>query len=88
MVIDKNQFHERLSSIITQLKADKRSGDQLYNGASSITIVMGKSDEASGFSKASAMQVRNHGRACAPQFLLTVCPSSGSSATSFHLRFS
>jgi len=55
--IDKNQFHERLSALITQWKADKRSGDQLFGGAGSITIVMGKSDESQGFNKASAMQV-------------------------------
>jgi len=55
--IDKTQFHERLSALITQWKSDKRSGDQLYNGAGSIALVMGKSDESQGFNKASAMQV-------------------------------
>jgi len=55
--IDKHQFHERLSALLTQWKSDKRSGDQLYNGAGSITLVMGKSDESQGFNKASAMQV-------------------------------
>lgn len=57
MSIDKTQFHERLSALITQWKSDKRSGDQLYNGAGSIALVMGKSDESQGFNKASAMQV-------------------------------
>lgn len=55
--IDKTQFHERLSAFIAQWKTDKRSGDQLYNGAGSVTIVMGKSEEAQGYNKASAMQV-------------------------------
>lgn len=55
--IDKQLFHDRLSALISQWKADKRAGDSQFNGAGSITIVMGKSDEAQGFSKASAMQV-------------------------------
>jgi len=58
--IDKNQFHERLSAFIAQWKADKRSGDALFNGAGSISIVMGKSEEAQGYNKSSAMQVRIH----------------------------
>jgi len=56
--IDKTQFHERLSAFIAQWKADKRSGDALFNGAGSISIVMGKSEEAQGYNKSSAMQVR------------------------------
>ena len=55
--IDKQQFHDRLSAFISQWKADKRSGDTIFNGAGSVTVVMGKTDEAQGFSKASAMQV-------------------------------
>jgi len=60
--IDKNQFHERLSAFIAQWKTDKRSGDQLFNGAGSVTIVMGKSEEAQGYNKASAMQVSAYNR--------------------------
>jgi hypothetical protein len=36
--IDKNLFQERLSHFITAWKADKRSGDTLFGGASSILV--------------------------------------------------
>jgi len=55
--IDTAQFHTRLSSLITQWKADKRSGNNVFGDVSSIAIVMGKSDpETSGFHKANATQ--------------------------------
>ena len=54
--IDKATFHNRLSAFISQWKQDKRNGDTLFAGASSIAIVMGKSDESQGFTKTSAMQ--------------------------------
>jgi len=57
VAIDKQQFHDRLSAFITQWKTDKRASDQLFQGAGSIAIVMGKTDEAQGFNKISAMQV-------------------------------
>ena len=54
--IDKTAFHSRLSSLITQWKADKRSGNNVFSDAGSIVVVMGKSDEAAGFHKANATQ--------------------------------
>lgn len=56
VTIDKATFHNRLSAFISQWKQDKRNGDSLFTGASSIAIVMGKSDESQGFSKTSALQ--------------------------------
>ena len=40
--IDKQVFHDRLSSFITQWKADKRSGDSVFGGVGSIVIAKGK----------------------------------------------
>lgn len=54
--IDKNVFHNRLSSLISQWKADKRSTNSVFGDAGSIAIVMGKTDEAAGFHKANALQ--------------------------------
>ena len=54
--IDKATFHNRLSGLITQWKADKRSGNHIFGDAGSIAIVMGKTDEAAGFHKANALQ--------------------------------
>lgn len=56
VTIDKATFHNRLSAFISQWRQDKRNGDSLFAGASSIAIVMGKSDESQGFSKTSALQ--------------------------------
>jgi nucleosome binding factor SPN SPT16 subunit len=56
VTIDKTTFHNRLSAFISQWKQDKRNGDTLFAGASSIAIVMGKSDDSQGFTKTSAMQ--------------------------------
>lgn len=54
--IDKASFHSRLSSLIAQWKADKRSGNNVFGDVGSIVVVMGKSDEAVGFHKANATQ--------------------------------
>ena len=54
--IDKTNFHARLSSLIGQWKADKRSGNNVFGDVGSIVVVMGKSDEAAGFHKANALQ--------------------------------
>jgi nucleosome binding factor SPN SPT16 subunit len=54
--IDKDQFHRRLSSLITQWKGDKRSGNHVFGDVGSIVVLMGKSDEAAGFHKANATQ--------------------------------
>ncbi|KAF2214519.1 hypothetical protein CERZMDRAFT_95783 [Cercospora zeae-maydis SCOH1-5] len=54
--IDKAQFHNRLSSLITAWKNDKRSGNNVYGDVGSIVVCMGKSDEAAGFHKANGLQ--------------------------------
>lgn len=56
--IDSKAFQERLSHFVSAWKADKRSGDALFNGASSIVILMGKVDEEPEFYKNNAMHVR------------------------------
>ena len=56
--IDKTLFQERLSHFYSAWKADKRSGDTLFNGASSILVLMGKTEEAAQFQKNNAIHVR------------------------------
>lgn len=56
--IDSKAFQERLSHFIAAWKADKRAGDALFAGASSIVILMGKVDEEPEFYKNNAMHVR------------------------------
>ncbi|KAK4122365.1 SPT16-domain-containing protein [Parathielavia appendiculata] len=53
--IDSKAFQERLSHFVSAWKADKRSGDALFTGASSIVILMGKVDEEPEFHKNNAM---------------------------------
>ena len=57
--IDGAIFHERLSSFLTTWKNDKRAGDAIFGGASSLILLSGKSEEAAGFYKTGAFQVRN-----------------------------
>ncbi|UJO25114.1 FACT complex subunit spt16 [Fulvia fulva] len=54
--IDKAAFHNRLSGLITQWKADKRSGNSVFGDVGSIAVCMGKSDESQGFHKANGLQ--------------------------------
>lgn len=56
--IDKNLFQERLSHFVAAWKADRRAGDALFNGASSILVLMGKTEEAAQFQKNNAIHVR------------------------------
>lgn len=56
VTIDKAQFHTRLSSLISQWKADKRSGNNVFGDVGSILLVMGKSDEAANFHKINGAQ--------------------------------
>lgn len=53
--IDKALFHERLSHLYSAWKADKRNGDAIFAGASSLLVLMGKADEASMFQKNNAV---------------------------------
>lgn len=55
--IDKQLFHNRLSAFIAQWKQDKRSGDTVFNGANSVVICIGKSEEAQLFNKTTGFQV-------------------------------
>jgi nucleosome binding factor SPN SPT16 subunit len=55
--IDKQLFQERLSHFISAWKADKRGGDALFNGASSILVLMGKTEETAQFQKNNAIHV-------------------------------
>jgi len=45
VVIDKQIFHDRLSGLIAQWKADKRSGDALFGGAGSLLVITGKAGD-------------------------------------------
>lgn len=63
--IDKQLFQERLAQLHTAWKADKRSGDALFNGVGSIAVVLGKAEDAS-YQKSNALHVgpRFHSRRC------------------------
>lgn len=58
IVIDKQLFHERLNNFVTKWKADKRSGDQIFNGAGSIATVVGKASDPGSYLKPAAFQVK------------------------------
>ncbi|KAL2020929.1 hypothetical protein VTK56DRAFT_7816 [Thermocarpiscus australiensis] len=53
--IDSKVFQERISHFVNAWKADKRSGDALFGGVSSILILMGKVDEEPEYHKSNAM---------------------------------
>lgn len=55
--IDKNLFQERLSHFISAWKADKRAGDAVFNGANSILVLMGKTEDVASFQKNNAIHV-------------------------------
>jgi hypothetical protein len=57
IVIDKQLFHERLSSLVTKWKADKRSGDAIFQGASGIAAMVGKPSDPGTYLKPAAFQV-------------------------------
>lgn len=67
--INVNTFHERLGQFYEAWKSDRRKGDALFNGASSIIILMGKTEESVNFQKNNAVHVCNprlpHYRECA-----------------------
>ncbi|GBF65273.1 FACT complex subunit [Trichophyton mentagrophytes] len=53
--IDATTFSTRLSSFYSAWKADKRSANQVFGGASSIVILMGKTEDSNSFQKNNAM---------------------------------
>ncbi|KAL4912206.1 FACT complex subunit spt16 [Aspergillus aurantiobrunneus] len=55
IVIDKTVFSNRLSSLYTSWKADKRSNHPTFGGVGSIVILMGKTDETNSFQKNNAI---------------------------------
>lgn len=56
--IDKGLFQERLGHLISAWKSDKRSsGDSVFAGASSIVILVGKTEESAQFMKNNAVHV-------------------------------
>jgi hypothetical protein len=87
--IDSKLFQERISHFINAWKADKRSGDALFGGASSVVILMGKVDANPEFHKNNAMHVRFTNRSASDSargHALTRLRSSGSLATNFRRR--
>jgi nucleosome binding factor SPN SPT16 subunit len=57
IAIDKQLFHERLGSLVSKWKNDKRSGDQIFQGASAIAAVVGKASDPGSYLKPAAFQV-------------------------------
>ena len=57
ITIDGKLFQERISHFVNAWKADKRAGDSVFAGASSIVIMMGKVEETTEFHKNNAMHV-------------------------------
>lgn len=53
--IEANIFQERINHFVTAWKADKRAGDQVFSGVSSILILLGKVEENPEFHKNNAM---------------------------------
>ena len=84
--IDRSLFQERLSHFYSAWKADKRSGDAIFNGASSILILMGKTEETAQFQKNNAIHVRICPGCSMREIGTHRCNSSGCLATSFLRR--
>lgn len=64
--IDGKLFQERIGHFVNAWKADKRAGDTVFNGASSIVILMGKlAEDAPEFHKNNAVHVSPPYRPCA-----------------------
>jgi len=55
ITIEGKLFQERISHFVNAWKADKRAGDSVFAGASSIVIMMGKVEENPEFHKNNAM---------------------------------
>ena len=82
IVIDKQLFHDRLGNFVAKWKADKRSGDAIFQGASSIATVVGKASEPGSYLKPAAFQVR---RSTVPR---SMTANSASTAMVARLRVS
>ena len=55
--IDSKTFQDRITHFVNAWKADKRAGDALFGGASSLVIAMGKVETNPEFHKNNAMHV-------------------------------
>lgn len=55
--IDKDIFQSRLGRLVASWKADKLKGEGSFNGANSIIILLGKSEDSS-YQKSNTMHVR------------------------------
>ena len=76
--IDRHLFHERLTHFVNHWKNDRRSGDAVFGGAPSFSLVLGKAEEAMGSHKNGAFQVTVwHVLASASSLANRLCPSSG-----------
>jgi nucleosome binding factor SPN SPT16 subunit len=71
--IDKDLFQERLAHFYSAWKADKRSGDAVFGGASSILVLMGKTEESVQFQKNNAFHVSRLTICIAYDCRLTIC---------------
>ncbi len=58
ITIDGKLFQERVSHFVNAWKADKRAGDTVFGGVSSIVIKMGKVEDNPEFHKSNAVHVR------------------------------
>ncbi|KAJ9660356.1 FACT complex subunit spt16 [Coniosporium apollinis] len=56
ITIDKQAFHDRLSSFISQW-TDKRSGDTVFGGVGSIVVLVGKATDQGTYNKSAAFQL-------------------------------
>jgi hypothetical protein len=73
--IDGKLFQERINHFVNAWKADKRAGDVIFNGVSSMVILMGKlAEDAPEFHKNNAVHVclsqsamRRHPSLCCAQ---------------------
>jgi hypothetical protein len=72
ITIDKSQFHDRLSSLQAQWKADKRTGDALFNNVGSIHIAVGKASEKHHGKSASTQVSLAFARAKASRILMKI----------------
>ncbi|KAI1962362.1 FACT complex subunit spt16 [Ophidiomyces ophidiicola] len=53
--IDKALFSDRLSTLYTAWKADKRSASPVFGGATSIVVVMGRTEDTNSFQKSNSV---------------------------------
>lgn len=83
--IDKDIFQTRLGRLVSSWKADKlKAGEGGFNGANSIIILLGKSDDSS-YQKNNSMHV-GHDSCGRMRQRGSNDTSSGSSATNFQQR--